>query len=148
VFVIATANDIEGLPPELMGRFDETFFLDLPSDPERREIFSIHLKRAGETFPDRKFALDELVEKSRGMVGREIERVVSAAQFRALADQNREIEQADLLLALSKVIPLSKSHAGVIDKIRKWKTEGLAAPASSEPRQEAVKKGRAFDIPQ
>ncbi len=148
VFVIATANDIEGLPPELMGRFDETFFLDLPSDPERREIFSIHLKRAGETFPDRKFSLDELVEKSRGMVGREIERVVSAAQFRALADQNREIEQADLLLALSKVIPLSKSHAGVIDKICKWKTEGLASPASSEPRQEPPKRGRAFDVPQ
>jgi MoxR-like ATPase len=148
VYVIATANDIEGLDAALMGRFDQTFFLDLPSDPERREIFSIHLKRAGETFPDRKFQLGELVEKSRGMVGREIERVVSAAQFRALADKNREIEQADLLLALSKVIPLSKSHAEVIEKIRKWKTEGLAWPASSEPRQEAVKKGRTFDIPQ
>ena len=61
VFVIATANDIEGLPPELMGRFDRTFFLDLPNDQERRDIFLIHLKRAGETFPDRKFRLDELV---------------------------------------------------------------------------------------
>jgi len=46
------------------------------------------------------------------------------------------------------VIPLSKSHAGVIDKIRKWKTEGLASPASSEPRQEPIKRGRAFDVPE
>ncbi len=148
VFVIATANDIEGLPPELMGRFERTFFLDLPSDPERREIFLIHLKRAGETFPDRKFRLEELVEKSRGMVGREIERSVGEAQFTALADQNREIKQQDLLDALAEVVPLSKSHANVIDKIRKWKTEGLASPASSEPRQEPLKRGRAFDVPQ
>ena len=145
VFVIATANDIEGLPPELMGRFDRTFFLDLPNDQERREIFLIHLKRAGETFPDRKFRLDELLEKSRGMVGREIERSVREAQFTALADQNREIEQDDLLTALSEVVPLSRSHAEVIDKIRKWKTDGRAFPASSEPTQEAGQKRRVLE---
>lgn len=116
-----------------MGRFDRTFFLDLPNDQERRDIFLIHLTRAGETFPERKFRIDELVASSRGMVGREIERSVREAQFTALADDNREIEQEDLLSALSEVVPLSKSHAEVIDKIRKWKTEGRAFPASSEP---------------
>ncbi|MBM4092171.1 MAG: AAA family ATPase [Planctomycetes bacterium] len=145
VFVIATANDIEGLPAELMGRFDETFFLDLPNEQERHDIFRIHLERTGETYPHRKFRMEELVEKSRGMVGREIERVVCAAQFRALADKNREIEQSDLLLTLSKVIPLSKSHAEVIDKIRKWKTEGLASPASSEPTPESTPKRRVLE---
>jgi hypothetical protein len=145
VFVIATANDIEGLAAELMGRFDETFFLDLPNDQERHDIFRIHLERAGETYPHRKFRMEELVEESRGMVGREIERVVCAAQFTALADKNREIDQSDLILALSKVIPLSKSHAHVIDKIRKWKTEGLASPASSEPTQEAGQRGRVLE---
>lgn len=145
VFVIATANDIEGLPPELMGRFDRTFFLDLPHDRERRDIFLIHLKRAGETFPDRKFRMDELSEKSRGMVGREIERAVREAQFTALADENREIEQRDLLNALSEVVPLSKSHADVIDKIRKWKTEGRAFPASSEPAREAGPQRRVLE---
>jgi hypothetical protein len=145
VFVIATANDIEGLPPELVGRFDRTFFLDLPNEHERRDIFLIHLKRTGETFPDRKFRVDELVERSGGMVGREIERAVREAQFTALADQNREIEQADLLAALSEVVPLSKSHADVIEKIRKWKIEGRAFPASSEPTQNGGPKRRVLE---
>jgi SpoVK/Ycf46/Vps4 family AAA+-type ATPase len=128
-----------------MGRFDRTFFLDLPHDAERREIFSIHLKRAGETFPERKFDFDKLVDKSRGLVGREIERVVREAQFTALADQNREIEQPDLLEALAEVVPLSKSHADVIDNIRKWKTEGRAFPASAEPTPAAAKRGRVME---
>ena len=145
VFVIATANDIEGLQPELMGRFDRTFFLDLPNDEERRQIFLIHLNRAGETFPERQFRIDELVEKSRGMVGREIERAVREAQFTALADENREIQQVDLLAALTETVPLSKSHADVIEKIRKWKTEGRAFPASSEPVREQASRGRIID---
>lgn len=145
VFVFATANDIDGLPPELMGRFDRTFFLDLPSDSERRDIFAIHLKRAGETFPERRFDLRELVDRSRGMVGREIERVVREAQFTALADDNRQIEQDDLLTALAETVPLSKSHADVIEKIRRWKTEGRAFPASSELARMPEKPARVFD---
>ena len=145
VFVIATANDIEGLPPELMGRFERTFFLDLPNEQERKQIFLIHLKHAGETFPERKFAVGELIERSRGMVGREIERAVREAQFTALADGNREIEQADLLQALSEIVPLSKSHNEVIEKIRRWKTEGRAFPASSDPPPVAAGRGRVLE---
>jgi SpoVK/Ycf46/Vps4 family AAA+-type ATPase len=130
VFVIATANDVEGLPLELMGRFDRTFFLDLPGDEERRQIFSIHLRRAGEVFPERRFHLDDLVERSRGLVGREIERVVREAQFTALADGNREIDPRDILDAMAEVVPLSRSHAAVVQEIRRWKTEGRAFPAS------------------
>ena len=92
-----------------------------------------------------KFRMDDLVERSRGMVGREIERSVREAQFTALADDNREIEQEDLLTALSEVVPLSKSHADVIDKIRKWKTEGRAFPASSEPVREAASGRRVLE---
>lgn len=131
VFVMATANDVAGLPPELLSRFDKTFFLDLPSLQERREIFRIHLERAGETFPERRFGLDELAERSCGLVGREIEQVIREAQFTALADENREIEQIDLLQALAEVVPLSKSHSEVIQNIRQWKVEGRAVPASS-----------------
>jgi SpoVK/Ycf46/Vps4 family AAA+-type ATPase len=131
VFVLATANDVDGLPPELMGRFDRTFFLDLPSYEERREIFAIHLKRAGETFPERRFRLDELAERSCGLVGREIEQLVREAQFTALEDQNREMDEEDLLLALQEVVPLRKSHAELIENVRKWKLEGRAFPASS-----------------
>lgn len=145
VFVIATANDVAALPVELMGRFDRTFFLDLPNDAERREIFRIHLKRAGETFPERKFRMDELVDKSRGFVGREIERVVREAQFTAFADGNREIEQEDLLAAIAEVIPLEKSHADVIENLRRWKTEGRAFPASSEESGRVAGRGRIIE---
>ena len=146
VFVIATANDVDGLPPELMNRFDRTFFLDLPSDSERKEIFSIHLKRTGSAFPEREFGMEELAGKSRGFVGREIERVVREAQFTALADDNRTIEQEDLLAAIEEVVPLSESHAHVIENIRRWKTEGRAVPASSEPPAEPVSRGRHLDV--
>jgi hypothetical protein len=137
VFVIATANDVGALPPELMGRFDRTFFLDLPNDAERREIFLIHLKAAGAMFPERQFDLPELVRQSRGFVGREIERAVREARFTAFADENRQIEPDDLLAAIDETVPLSESHGEIIDELRKWKTEGRAFPASSEEVSEA-----------
>ena len=144
VFVIATANDVSALPVELLGRFDRTFFLDLPNDAERRQIFVIHLKRAGVDFPERRFSMTELVERSRGYVGREIERIVREAQFTAFADGNREIEPGDLLAELEEVIPLSKSHAGVIEKLQRWRKEGLASPASKEEVRR-VERGRSIE---
>lgn len=146
VFVIATANDIGALPIELMGRFDRTFFLDLPNEIERRQIFLIHLKRAGVAFPERSLRFDDLVERSRGFVGREIERVVREAQFSAFADENREIEQADIDTALAEVVPLSKSHADVIEGLQKWRKEGLASPASSEEQRPGAGRGRIVEI--
>jgi MoxR-like ATPase len=145
VFVIATANDVAALPLELMGRFDRTFFLDLPNAEERREIFLIHLNNAGTTFPERQFEFDELVQKSRGMVGREIERAVREAQFTAFADENREIEQQDLLAALEETVPISQSHTEVIENLRTWKTEGRAAPASSEEQRTGGPAGRIIE---
>ena len=132
VYVIATANDITALPVELLARFDRMFFLDLPNAVERRQIFLIHLRRAGVDFPERRLRLDELVARTQGFVGREIERVVREAQFAAFADKNREIEQADLERAIDEVIPISHSHAALIEELRRWKKEGLASPASSE----------------
>lgn len=146
VFVIATANDISALPAELMGRFDRTFFLDLPNDVERRQIFLIHLKRAGVAFPERSLRLDVLVERSRGFVGREIERAVREAQFTAFADENREMEQADLEAALAETVPLSKSHAEVIEGLQRWRKEGLASPSSSEEARGASGKGRMVEL--
>jgi hypothetical protein len=145
VFVIATANEISALPVELMGRFDRTFFLDLPNEVERRQIFLIHLKRAGVAFPERSLKMDALVEKSRGYVGREIERIVREAQFTAFADANREIEQADLEAALAETVPISKSHAEVIEALQKWRKEGLASPASSEEARGEASRGRVIE---
>jgi len=132
VFVIATANEIEGLPPELMGRFDQTFFLDLPNADERRAIWNIHLKNARVQFPERSFRLPELVNASQGLVGREIARVVVDAQFRAFADGNREMTQQDLIESTTKIVPLSRSHAERIENLRRWKTDGRAMPATSD----------------
>jgi SpoVK/Ycf46/Vps4 family AAA+-type ATPase len=146
VFVLATANDISALAPELMSRFDRVFFLDLPTDEERREIFRIHLERAGEVFPEKRFDFKALIDKSSGFVGREIERVVREAQFTAFADHQREIEQEDLAQALEEVVPISRSHAEAIDALRQWKTEGRAFPASSEDEASAGKAGRAIEI--
>jgi hypothetical protein len=145
VFVVATANDVTSLPPELMGRFDRTFFLDLPNNIERREIFTIHLKRAGVDFPERRFRMAELIEKSRGYVGREIERAVREAQFTSFDDNNREMEQKDLMHALEEVIPIEKSHREIIEKLRSWKTEGRAFPASSEEARKPESRSRAID---
>ena len=142
VFVIATANDVSALPAELMGRFDRTFFLDLPNEVERRDIFRIHLRRAGETFAERRLRLEELVARSRGLVGREIERVVREAQFTAFADGNREIEQADLMTAMEEVVPISKSHAEIIDALRKWKTEGRGRLLQVTSRRSTTCPGR------
>ena len=132
VFVIATANEIEGLPPELLARFDATFFLDIPNRGERHAIFKIHLKRARIDFPERAFRFPELIEASKGMVGREIARAIVEAQFTAFADGNRDIGQADLLAALRDTVPVSVSHKANIDILLRWKTEGRARPASSD----------------
>lgn len=148
VFVFATANNIEGLPPEFSrkGRFDELFFLDLPNEVERRAIFQIHLKRAGVTFPERTFDFRDLAERSRGMVGAEIEAAVREAQFTAFADQNREMEPEDLQAALAVTVPLSKSHEELIKQLRTWKTEGRARPASSEEKAAAASGGRTIEV--
>ena len=132
VFVVATANDISMLPPELMGRFDRTFFLDMPNETERREIFGVHLVRAGLMFPERQLDLNDLVTKTRGYVGREIERIVTEARFTAFSDGNRELEQDDLLKAIKETVPISRSHEEIIEHLRTWKTEGRAFPASSD----------------
>jgi hypothetical protein len=145
VFVIATANEVEALPAELLGRFDRIFFLDLPNGVERREIFNIHLKRAGVAFPERTFRPDELVDKSKGFVGREIERAVREAQFTAFDDDNRELELKDLLAAMAEVIPIQKSHSNVIEVLRRWKTEGRAFPASSEEPPPTQVRGRIIE---
>ncbi|MBF0342459.1 MAG: SUMF1/EgtB/PvdO family nonheme iron enzyme, partial [Magnetococcales bacterium] len=134
IFVLATANNVETLPPELMGRFDRIFFLDLPNLNDRQEIFQIHLQHAQVANPAEEFDLLELAERSQGFVGREIERVVREAQVTAFADPNgpRPMIQEDILQALAEVMPLSRSHTKVINELRKWKLEGRAFLASSE----------------
>ena len=132
VFVIATANNVDELPPEMMrkGRFDEIFFVDLPTLPERREIFDIHIKRRGRE--PVKFNLDLLAEKSDGMTGAEIEQAVVSALFDEY-DRNGKtgvLTSEGVLHSLQETVPLSRTMKEKIAALRNW-CKTRARPASS-----------------
>jgi hypothetical protein len=129
-FVVATANDVSALPPELLrkGRFDEIFFLDLPSSRERREIFSVHLRRRGLIPGD--FDLECLARVSEGYVGAEIEQTVIDAMYQAFNQNMRRITTRDIIAALRTQVPLSVSQKEVVGGLRTWLTEGRALSAS------------------
>jgi len=119
VFVVATANDIEELPPELVrkGRFDEIFFVDLPTGPVRRSIFEIHLERRSK--PAAQFDLDALASASEGFSGAEIEQAVVSALFTAHARGER-IDSQHILQELAGTRPLSVVMRERIAALRQW----------------------------
>ncbi len=119
VFVIATANNISMLPPELLrkGRFDEIFFIDLPEAAERAEILKIHLKKR--MVPYESFDMNALIEASEGFSGAEIEQAIIAALFEAFY-KNDGLRCEYLLKALAQTVPLSKTMKEDIDSLRSW----------------------------
>jgi SpoVK/Ycf46/Vps4 family AAA+-type ATPase len=128
VFVVATCNDIEKLPPELVrkGRFDEIFFVDLPSAEVRRSIFAVHLTRRGRD-PSR-FDLDALAAQSEGFSGAELEQVVLAALYTAFAERG-DLSQALLEHEIARTVPLSRTAAEKIGRLRAW-AQGRTVPAA------------------
>jgi SpoVK/Ycf46/Vps4 family AAA+-type ATPase len=119
VFLIATANDVSALPPELLrkGRFDEIFFIDLPESKEREEIFTIHLSKRKRD--PKKFKVKELAKLTKGFSGAEIEQVVISALNHAFFD-GRELEYKDLSEEAKNQVPLSVMMAEGIDELRDW----------------------------
>ncbi len=119
VFVIATANSVEHLPPELVrkGRFDEIFFVDLPDAHERTAIWQIHIKKRNRN-PEQ-FDPHTLAMASDGLSGAEIEQAVIAGLYEAF-DQGRPLEMSDLLDVLQDTVPLSRMMAEEIDALRTW----------------------------
>lgn len=117
VFVVATANDLSLLPPELLrkGRFDEVFFVDLPDPQERKIIFEIHLKLRRQQ--PKSFDLEQLVEATDGYSGAEIEQAVIAALYRGL-HQKQPLNTELLLQEISETIPLSVSRREDILRLR------------------------------
>ena len=128
VFVVATANDISQLPPELLrkGRFDEIFFVDLPAESERREVFEIHLRKRSRD--PKTFDLDRLAKECDGFSGAEIEQAVIAALYVAF-EQNRDITTEDVSASIKETVPLSKTMREDIAMVRRW-AKGRARPAS------------------
>ena len=127
VFVVATANDISSLRPELIRRFSETFFVDLPQRAEREEILSIHLGKRGRAPSD--YDLNAIADATADFTGSELEKVVQGAIKRAFADGARAIETADLLTVAAETVPLVTTMREGIDTMREWATR--ARPASS-----------------
>lgn len=120
VFVFATANSLRNLPPELLrkGRFDELFFVDVPSPEERAEVFAVHLrKRARDPAA---FDLAALAAKTESFTGAEIEQVVNEALYAAFADGRRALAQADLERAAGEIIPLAVTMRESIAAMRHW----------------------------
>jgi AAA+ superfamily predicted ATPase len=128
-FVVATANNISTLPPEVLrkGRFDEIFFLDLPSREERRAIFTVHLRQR-RRFPG-DFDVDRLAEASEGYVGAEVEQAIIDAMYVGF-NAGREFTTDDVAAALKRQVPLSVSQREVIEDLRDWLREGRAQSAS------------------
>lgn len=119
IFVIATANDISAVPPELMrkGRFDEVFFVDLPDNEARQSVFGIHLSRRKRDPAG--FNLPLLAQKSQGFSGAEIEQAVISALYRAFSEKT-SLSDDHLLAEIVATRPLSVLLAERIDALRNW----------------------------
>lgn len=137
VFVLATANNVSQLPPELLrrGRWDATFFVDLPTMQERLEIFKVHLKKRSRSLQPAE--INQLAKQSESYTGAEIEASIIDALWTAFADGERQLKAFDIKKALSEVVPLSKVMAHKIEALRQWAV-GRAKPAS-QPEQKPTK---------
>jgi len=120
VLVVATANDVSQLPPEILrkGRFDEIFFVDLPTDEERLEIFKIHISKRQRN-PEN-FNLELLVGSSSTFTGAEIEAAIISAMYEAFDDNKREFTTDDILSAIEDTVPLAVTMKEQIDALRSW----------------------------
>ena len=128
VFVAATCNNVSALPPELIrkGRFDELFFVDLPNQAERKQIFAIHLKRRKRNPAE--FDLDQVAAAARGYSGAEIEAAVQTALYAAFSTK-QAVSTQGLLDALKATVPLSVTRSEEIQELRAWAIQ-RAVPAS------------------
>ncbi len=129
VFVIATANDVSALPPELLrkGRFDETFFVDLPSEEERQKILEIHINKRGRD--PKLFDLVSLAKACDQFSGAEIESAIVAGMFAAF-ESGQELETSHVGEAIKETVPLAQTAREKISSLRDW-AKTRARPAAT-----------------
>lgn len=133
MFVVATANDVSMLPSELLrrGRFDELFFVDLPTADERRDILSLYMRKYLNLEFSGEFA-DKVVEISDGFTGADLESTVRDLAYRSIANANFILSEENIVTAFNNVVPLSQTSPEKIEAIRDWGKE-RAVPASGKP---------------
>lgn len=133
VFVVATANDVSMLPSELLrrGRFDELFFVDLPTASERRDILSIYIKKYLQ-LEFSKILEDELIEISDGFTGADLESTIRELAYRVMGNEQFFLTDENIIKTFKNVVPLSQTSPEKIDSIRNWGKE-RAVPASGRP---------------
>jgi len=146
VFVVATANSIQTVPPELLrkGRFDEIFFVDLPNYNERKEIFAIHLRKRKRD-PEN-FNLEILARESENFSGAEIEQVIISSLFDAFVE-DRDITTDDILKNIKATVPLAVTMKESIEELRKW-ARNRAVPANKPEiiEGEFMREGRKLEF--
>ncbi len=145
VFVVATANDVSALPPELLrkGRFDDIFFVDLPSPSERGQIFEIHIAKKDRD--PKKFDIPALVSAAQGFSGSEIEQVIVSALYDCYEDDKAELTTERVLKSVEEIIPLSYTMKEKIDNMREW-AKSRARRASLEDDSARELGGRKLEI--
>ena len=145
-FVVATANDVEGLPPELLrkGRFDEMFFVDVPTADERADVLRAAI--AGVKGKVRFTAdLEAAAEACDGFTGAELAAIVPDAMFAAFNDKARPVNTGDLVDAARTVVPLTKTAAEKVERLRKW-AAGRARPAGKAEAARTTARARTLDV--
>lgn len=142
VFVVATANDVSALPPELLrkGRFDDLFFIDLPTQTERVAIVKAALASYNRT---EEVDCSQVAAACQDFTGAEIAALIPSALYAAFADGARPLEAGDLVTAAGSTVPLARTSAEKIQAIRDW-AKGRARPASAPEAQ--IKKTRELDL--
>jgi SpoVK/Ycf46/Vps4 family AAA+-type ATPase len=130
IFVMATANRVEKLPGEFLrkGRFDEIFFVDLPTQSEREAVFKIHLSKRKRDLE--RFDLLQLSKVADGFSGAEIEQALIAAMYDAFA-QDREFTQLDIIAAIKATLPLSRTMTEQVTALRDWARQRARPAAAS-----------------
>lgn len=133
VFVVATANDVSMLPSELLrrGRFDELFFVDLPTAQERRDILSLYMRKYLRLDFSGPFS-DKIVSMTEGFTGADLESTVRDLAYRVIANDAFVLDEGNMLSAFNNVVPLSQTSPEKIEAIRDWGKE-RAVPASGKP---------------
>ena len=141
VFVVATANVVANLPPELIrkGRFDDIFFVDLPDNEERKQIWSIHLEQRN--FKIDRFDLEKLITQSEGFTGAEIEAAIISAMYEGFSDNERGITTVDIIKELKESVPIYITMKEKIEELREWASK-RARNASKSKHAVVIKESK------